>query len=145
MKRLPKLKIWHWIVLAVLVAFALDWFVQRPDERSRDLNRAIESEASEQLRAYPYQFRVIRTEGDAAVMTTPRDRNVPALNFLRAVQPDLDVMNANDPAFVAAQTRLGQMQDEARAIVLEQPGVKSVRWELDKRWLRSHGIEVPDK
>ena len=31
------------------------------------------------------------------------------------------------------------------AIVKAQPGIKEVRWELDRDWLRAHFIEVPEK
>jgi hypothetical protein len=40
---------------------------------------------------------------------------------------------------------LGQVQDEAKDIVLAQPGITDIRWELDKGWLRRKGIEVPDR
>jgi hypothetical protein len=37
------------------------------------------------------------------------------------------------------------VQDEAKDIVLAQPGIKSVHWELDHNWLRRQGIELPQK
>ncbi len=55
-------------------------------------------------------------------------------------------MNVNDPSdpdFIAAEREIGQVQAEARTIVLAQPGVKDVRFELDRDWLADHFIEVP--
>jgi hypothetical protein len=142
---LPRLKTWHWLVAVLLLAIAGDWLVQRPDGRSRELNRAIESQASAGLKAYPYPFRVLRMEGDTAVMATPRNFDVPAFRALGALFPDLDVKDTNSPAYLAAQQELAAVQSEARAIVLAQPGVAGARWELDKAWVGAHGIELPAK
>lgn len=139
---LRRLKIWQWAVLLLLGLTALSWWLHRPDARTRQLNAAIESQASAQLKAYPYEFRVLRLEGRTAVMSTPRNVAMPAFRALGAMFPQLDVKNANDPAFIAAQQQLGAVQDEARKIVAAQPGVAGVRWELDQHWLRAHSIEL---
>ena len=139
-----KLRAWQWIALAVLVAFLLDWFIQRPDSRTRSLNAAIAEQASEQLKNYPYPFRVLRVVDGKAVMGTPRSREVPVTRFIPLIHPKVDVMNSNDAAFIAAQKELAAVQSEARAIVQAQPGIESVAWEIDKRWLTAHGVEVPD-
>jgi hypothetical protein len=124
---------------------ALDWAIRRPDSRSRELNDIIQTQASAQLKAYPYQFHVLRVAGDTAVMATPRNFHSPAFRFLGVLYPDINVKDHNNPAFIAVEKLLGQVQDEAKYIVLAQPGIKGVSWELDKEWLRRHHIEVPDK
>jgi hypothetical protein len=50
--------------------------------------------------------------------------------------------NPSDPDFIAAEKALAGVQSEARQIVLSQPGVTSVKWELDRNWLIDHGIAV---
>ena len=40
MMLLPKLRAWQWIVLVLVLAFAVDWFIQRPDDKARALNAA---------------------------------------------------------------------------------------------------------
>ena len=140
-----KLKPWQWIVLALVLAFALDWLIQRPDARTRELNQALAEQGSAQLKAYPYQFHVLRVEGDTAVIATPRNFDVPAFHALGVLYPQLNVKNNNDPAFIAAQQALGAVQAEARLIVLARPGIKSMRWELDKAWLTAHDIDIPEK
>ncbi|MCB1928686.1 MAG: hypothetical protein KDH17_11715 [Rhodocyclaceae bacterium] len=136
-------KRWQWIALVVLLAFAADWFIQRPDARSRALDSVIEQTASDALKDYPYRFHVLRVEGDVAVMATPRNFDVPAMHFIAAIEPGIDVRDPQNPAFIAAQARLAAAQSEARSIVEAQPGIASVRWELDRNWLTAHGIDVP--
>jgi hypothetical protein len=119
--------------------------VHRPDSRARQLNDIIEAKASPRLKAYPYEFRVLRTEGSTAVMSTPRNFDVPAFRMLGVLYPDIDVKNPNNPAFIAVEKALGEVQSEAYAIVQSQPGISDIRWELDKSWLRAHSIDVPDK
>ncbi|MBX3680991.1 MAG: hypothetical protein KF710_12495 [Rhodocyclaceae bacterium] len=143
MKALPRLPVWQWIVLALLVAFVVDWFIQRPDARARELNAAIAAQASEHLKSYPYPFRVIRVDGKTAVMGSPRSFEVPVTRFIAAIHPGIDVMNANNPAFIAAQKDLAAAQSEAQGIVQAQPGIESVRWQIDTHWLAAHGVDVP--
>jgi hypothetical protein len=138
----PKLAVWQWLVLAVALAFVVDWLVQRPDNRARDINAAIEAQASERLRHYPYHFRALRVAGDSAVLTSPRNVQVPAFRFLGVIHPEIDVKNPNDPAFIAVEKELAAVQTEVMNIALAQPGIKRVQWELDKVWLASHGIDV---
>lgn len=139
----PKPKTWQWIALGLALFTAVSWWVHRPDSRARQLNEVIAARASPQLRAYPYEFRVLRTEGTVAIMATPRNFDVPAFRMLAVLFPAIDVRNPNDPVFVAVQKTLGEVQSEARAIVMSQPGITDVRWELDRQWLTAHSIDVP--
>ena len=140
-----RIKSWQWALLVLALLVALDWAIRRPDSRTRDLNAVIEAQASAQLKNYPYPFRVMRVEGGTAVMGTPRNFEMPAFRFLGAMYPDVNVKDANNPAYIALQTTLGKVQDEARDIVLAQPGIKDVRWELDREWLRRNHVPVPEK
>lgn len=137
-----QIKSWQWILLVIALLVALDWAIRRPDARSRELNDIIASQASERLRNYPYQFQVLRVEGDTAVMSTPRNFDVPAFRMLGVLYPNINVKDPNNPEFIAVERLLGQVQDEAKDIILAQPGIKGVRWELDRGWLRRQGIEV---
>lgn len=135
----------YWIVLVVVFLVGLDWYIRAPDARSRQLSSAIAAQASQELKDYPYQFKVLKVSGDTAYLSTPRSFEVPAFRALAALFPDIDTKDANNPAFIAAEQRLGRVQAEARTIVLAQPGVKDVVWELDREWLQRHFIEVPVK
>jgi hypothetical protein len=140
-----RMKLWHWILVALALVVGLDWLSHRPDAKSRELNRAIETLGSAELKSYPYQFRVLKVVGTTAVMATPRNVDVPAFKFLGVLYPQINVKDANDPAFIAVERTLGAVQAEARQIVLAQPGIAGVRWELDRDWLTAHYIAVPDK
>lgn len=140
-----QIKFWQWALLVIALLVALDWAIRRPDGRTRELNEIITSQASERLRNYPYKFHVLRVEGETAVMATPRNFDAPAFRMLGVLYPNINVKDHNNPEFIAVERLLGQMQDEAKDIVLAQPGIKNVRWELDRNWLRRQGIEVPDK
>jgi hypothetical protein len=142
---ISRIKMWQWLLVGVVFAATLDWFIQRPDDRARELNRVLESQGSARLKAYPYPFRVLRVEGNTAVLATPRNVEVPAFRALGALFPDIDVKNANNPAFIAAEKELAAVQTEVRDIVKSQPGIAGFRWELDKAWLGAHGIDIPVK
>lgn len=134
---------WQWLLLVLALLVALDWWIRRPDSRSRELTAAIASQGSARLKSYPYQFRVLRVDGKTAHLSTPRNYEVPAFRALAALYPELNVKDANNPAFIAAEQTLGAVQAEARQIVLAQPGIAEVRWQLDKEWLAAHYIELP--
>lgn len=144
-KSFPKLKSWQWMLIVIALLVTLDWAIRRPDAQARHLNDVLAEQASPQLREYPYQFQVLRVEGGTAVMTTPRNVEVPAFRMLGSLYPEINVKDPNNPAFIAVEQKLGQVQGEAAAIVKAQPGIKDVRWELDREWLRGRGIEVPDR
>lgn len=135
----------YWVVLVLLFLVGLDWYIRSPDSRSHELTAAIEAQGSVQLKNYPYKFRVLKVNGKVAYLSTPRSVQVPAFRMLGVLYPDVDVKNQNDPAFIAVEQLLGAVQSEARLIVLAQPGIEDVRWELDRDWLTAHYIEVPAK
>lgn len=140
-----KLKRRYWVIAILLFLVGLDWYIRAPDAPSRRLTSLVEAQASAKLKNYPYKFRVMQVSGDTAVMSTPRNFDVPAFKVLGVLYPDINTRNPNDPAFIAAEQLLGEVQSEARSIVLRQPGIKNVRWELDRDWLKAHFIEVPEK
>jgi len=133
------------IVTALIVVLALGsiyWFGLRTDPKVAALNQAIQEKCSPALRDYPYQFRVLRREGAVAVMATPRSPAMPVYRMIGTIYPTLAGKSPDNPDFVAAEKELAKMQSEARKIVLHEPGVSEVKWELDKNWLISHGISL---
>lgn len=135
----------YWVILILIFLVGLDWYIRAPDGRSRQLTSAIEAQASSEMKNYPYKFKVLKVSGETAYVSTPRNFDVPAFKALAVLYPDINTKNANDPAFIAAEQLLGRVQTEARSIVLAQPGIKDVQWQLDRDWLTAHAIEVPAK
>jgi hypothetical protein len=132
----------YWAILVLVLMVGLDWFIRAPDSRARQLTSAIEEQASPNLKSYPYKFWVMKVTGETAFVSTPRNAQMPALKALGVMFPGVDTKNPNDPQFIAAEKLLGEVQSEARAIVLKQPGIKEVRWELDRAWLGAHQIDL---
>ena len=130
------------ILLAAAVLAASYWFGLRTDPRVEALNQALTEVSSPALRNYAYAFRVTRMEGESAVMGTPRSFKVPVYRMIGAIYPGLAGRAPTDPDFVAAEKELARLQSEARQIVLSQPGVGSVKWELDQNWLIAHNIQL---
>lgn len=130
------------ILLAVFVLGAIYWFGLRTDPKVDALNQAIHEIGSPALQSYPYKFRVVRLDGDSAVMGTPRSPEVPVYRMIGAIYPNLSGRAPNDPDFVAAERELAQVQSEARQIVLSRHGVTGVKWELDQNWLIAHNIQL---
>lgn len=135
----------YWAILVLVLVVGLDWYIRAPDSRSRQLTDSIEAQASAKLKSYPYKFRVMKVNGETAFISTPRNFEVPAFKALGALFPEINTRNQNDQAFIAAEQMLGEVQSEARSIVLAQPGITEVRWELDRDWLVAHSIDVPRK
>ena len=133
----------RWTIIGILVAVAIGLYWFNADPRPSRLTHAIEQGSSASLKSYPYKFRVMKMEGDTAIFSSPRSYAVPASKALAALYPRLNTNNPSDPDFVAAEHQLGEVQAEARSIVLSQPGVKAVKFELDRDWLYAHNIEVP--
>lgn len=129
------------ILFAAVALGAIYWFGLRTDPRVEALNQALHETGSPVLRSYPYAFRVVRLDGEAAVMGTPRSPQVPVYRMIGAIYPNLSGRSPDDPDFVAAEKELAQVQSEARQIVLDQPGVTGVKWELDQNWLIAHNIQ----
>lgn len=130
------------ILAAILVLGMVYWFGLRNYPRVEALNQALHDSGSTDLRNYPYEFRVVRLDGESAIMGTPRSVAVPVYRMIGAIHPHLSGKATTHPDFVAAEVALAKIQSEARQIVLEQPGVASVKWELDQNWLIAHNIPL---
>jgi hypothetical protein len=135
-------KIFIRILSAILVLGAIYWFGLRTDSGVDALNQALHKLGSPALQNYSYVFRVVRLEGGSAVMGTPRSFDVPVYRMIGALYPNLSGKASNDPDFIAAEKELARIQSEARTIILSQPGVTSVKWELDRNWLIAHNIQI---
>ena len=100
-------------------------------------------EADEQVGGFPYPFRVLRVSNGVAVMSTPRSSAVPVAQVLDKIFPGLGNSDPASPLFRELQDKLAGTQKRAKAIVLKDPEIKRVQWELDRDWLSAHGITLP--
>ncbi|MEA1051355.1 hypothetical protein U5801_16300 [Lamprobacter modestohalophilus] len=129
------------IVLGVVVVVLLAWWINsiwQPDVW--EINEVLDADA--ELADYPYQFRVVRFEDGVAILSTPRNFQVPAMRFLEVIHPELAGLAQDDPKMIEAQQGLIDHQKRTQGLVLSQPGVDRVDWELDVKWLADHGVQV---
>ncbi len=126
---------------ATLVAVVFFWAKSTWTPEVWSLDHILTSDP--QLASYPYQFHVRDLRDGIAVLSTPRSPAFPAYQFLQVIDPKLAGKAQDDPAMVAAQQQLIHHQKRAQDLILAQPGIKRVEWELDIQWLSEHGIQIP--
>lgn len=132
------------IIIGVLILGALAfWISSSWQPGAWELNEVLEQDPK--IAEYPYQFRVRSFEDGVAVISTPRSFDIPAYRFLSIIHPGLANKADDDPAVIAAQQDLIDHQKHAQGLILAQPGVASVRWELDTQWLAARGINVSSR
>jgi len=127
------------IVLGLVLAVAVVlWLKSVWQPKVWELDEVLVSDAT--LASYPYQFRVRSHQDGVAVISTPRSFDIPAIQFLQIINPKVAGKAQDDPEMIAAQQDLIDHQKRAMGLILAQPGVKSVDWELDTQWLADHGV-----
>lgn len=129
------------IVLGVVVIALVAWWISSIwQPQVWEINDMLE--ADPELADYPYPFRVKRLDDDVAIISTPRNFQVPAIRFLELIHPELAGLAQDDPKVIAAQQDLIDHQKRAQNLVLAQPEVERVDWELDVQWLADHGVQA---
>ena len=116
----------------------LGWWFSGWDTRVSELNEILE--VDKELAAYPYQFKVLSLDDGIAEISSPRSAEVPVIQFLRIVYPQLRNRGVLDEPVMAAQDTLAAMQSRAGKLVSEEPDVKSIRWSIDRQWYASRGV-----
>ena len=125
---------------AALLALAGLWIYSVWSPRVWEINDILAADPA--LAEYPYPFRVVALDNGTATLSTPRSAEFPAMRFLALIEPSLANAAQDDPRMVAAQQALVDHQKRAMELVQSQPDVKSVRWELDARWLAARGVQL---
>ena len=126
------------IILGTIAGLIAVVWLANLNPRIWELNDLLEEDP--QLRAYPYQFRVLSLENGIASMSTPRSSQVPAVRFLGIIRPQLANRQDNDPDVIAAQKELASLQARAKELILAEPDVDRVYWQIDSAWYAEHGV-----
>lgn len=134
-------RIYSLLLGAILIAALFLWARASLKPEVWGLDQVLTSDPK--LASYPYQFHVRDFRDGVAVISTPRSPAFPAYQFLQVIHPKLAGKAQDDPEMIAAQQSLIEHQKRAQDLILAQPGVKRVEWELDLQWLSEHGIQVP--
>ncbi len=132
-------RIYAYLLLALALVLAFAIFYQ--PEQVRTLNRKLADDP--ELSRYPYPFRVLRVRGTTAEMSSPRSASMPVERVIGAIYPGLENMPVTDPAYQHAQQDLAEHQGRAKRLVLSEPGINAVQWQLDESWLARQGVQLP--
>lgn len=124
-------------LLAVALLGLVFWFSSW-DTRVSQLNAILEADT--ELASYPYRFKVLSLKDGIAEISSPRSAEVPVIQFLRIVYPELRSHGVLDESVMAAQDKLATLQSRAGKLVSEQVDVKSIRWSIDRQWYSSQGV-----
>jgi hypothetical protein len=133
-------RIYNIAIGVILVGALAVWIGSAWKPQVWELDQVLEADPL--VSSYPYRFRVVSFENGVATISTPRSFDVPAYRFLAIIHPNLTNNADNDPQVIAAQQELIDHQKRAQGLILAQPQVESVQWELDTQWLAARGISV---
>lgn len=128
----------QFILVMLVAAIFVSWIGWRGFEVI-ELNNSIR--ADRQLGTYPYPFRVLRVEGDVAVMSTLRSPRMSTQQALGFLFPRLHAKEPGAPAWHKAERRYARLQARASEIVMAAPAVHRIRWELDENWYYLKGLD----
>ena len=126
------------IIIGTMVGLFVAVWLANLNPRVWELNDLLEDDP--QLSAYPYQFRVLSLENGIASLSSPRSSQVPAVRFLGIIRPQLANRQDNDPDVIAAQKELASLQARAKELILAEPDVERVYWQIDTGWYVEHGV-----
>ncbi|MBZ2168517.1 MULTISPECIES: hypothetical protein [Marinobacter] len=121
----------QFLLVMVVAAVFVSWLGWRGFEVI-SLNELLKSDPV--VAGYPYQHRVLRVEGNTAIMSSLRSHNVSTQQALGAVFPSMKSLAESDKAWQRAERELAQIQARAGDIVLGAEGIRRIRWELDENW-----------
>lgn len=121
----------QFLIVMLVAAVFVGWLGWRGFEVI-SLNQRLQ--ADERVADYPYQHRVLRVDGDTAVMSSLRSHDVSTRDALTNIFPSLEALNENHREWQRAEREFAQIQARAGDIVLASPRVSRVRWELDENW-----------
>lgn len=125
------------VALLALIVYLFFKLVYVPAE-IRELNQQLQTDTY--LADYPYQFKVLRIDNGKATMSSPRSAGVSVPEIIAVIDPALDGVSIEDERYQKAQQGLADRQAHAHQLVLSDPNVTGVYWELDEAWLRKHGV-----
>jgi len=121
----------QFIAVMVVAALFVGWLGWRSFEVI-SLNERLKSD--DMVANYPYQHRVLRVEGDTAIMGSLRSHTVSTEDALKAIFPSMRNLPDNHRDWQRAERRLAQVQARAGEIVLSDSRISHIRWELDENW-----------
>lgn len=121
----------QFLIVMLVAALFVGWLGWRGFEVI-SLNQRLQSD--EVVASYPYLHRVLRVDGDTAVMSSLRSRDTPTREALKIIFPSMSSLSENHRDWQRAEREFARVQAKAGDIILDVPGIARVRWELDENW-----------
>lgn len=129
----------QFIIVMLVAALFVGWLGWRGFEVI-SLNHALK--ADDIVANYPYQHRVVRVEGNTAIMTSLRSLETPTRDALNAIFPSMQNLADTSREWQRAERELAQVQARAGDIILGQGGIDRIRWELDQNWYHLNDMQA---
>jgi hypothetical protein len=133
-------RIYSIIIGLAIVAGLFFWASSGPQPRVGELDSILAADPI--VSDFPYRFRVWGFDNGVVTLSSPRSPAFPAIKFLPIIHPELADKAQDDPAMIAAQQELIDHQKRAQQLMLAQPDVARVDWELDTAWLAQQGANL---
>ena len=121
----------QFLLVMLVAALFVAWLVMR-GAGVISLNNSLRADPS--IANYVYPFRVLRIEGETAVMTTLRSTGTSTRQALETLFPPLQSVNDSHRDWQRAEREYAKLQARASEIVLARDNISRVRWELDEHW-----------
>lgn len=121
----------QFFIVMLVAALFVGWLGWRGFEVI-SLNEALK--ADDAVSGYPYQHRVVRVEGNTAIMTSLRSLETPTSDALHAIFPSMRNQPDTSSQWQRAERELAQIQARAGDLILGQDNIDRIRWELDENW-----------
>lgn len=121
----------QFITVMIIAALFVGWIGWRGFEVI-SLNAELKNDQI--VSSYPYHHRVLRVEGNTAIISSLRSRTVSTQRALIAVFPGMRHLADTNREWQKAERELAQVQARAGDVVLASGRVNRIRWELDENW-----------
>lgn len=121
----------QFVIVMLVATLFVGWLAWRGFEVI-NLNHTLM--ADQHVAKYPYQHRVLRVEGNTAIMSSLRSHDTSTRHALTTIFPSMQNLGDNSREWQRAERELAQVQARAGDIILSDPGIERIRWELDENW-----------
>lgn len=121
----------QFLIVMLVAAMFVGWLGWRGVEVI-SLNDRLQSDPK--LSGYPYLFRVLRVDGDTAIMSSPRSYEVTTQEALQTLFPGMRSLNEDHRDWQRAEREFAHLQAHAANLILEDDRIDRIRWELDENW-----------
>lgn len=128
----------NYLIFLIVLVVGLLVLVLYEDPRVSKLNGLLEKDV--EITDFPYPFRVISVVDGVATLSTPRSTDVPVAQVLGILFPKVAGRAPNSVEFQRAQQHLATVQTRVRELILAEPTIARVSWQLDRNWLSQHGL-----